>query len=220
MRSNIFLVVPVSGEAVLTHPILDSWLACQAGQGLSPTLRPHDVGGQTEQQLDDLRRQVAILEAEKNELAAELMEERTHRESTREASLSSLMMLSADERNQAQSLFDRALHRERSGWGTSDVPTEIDRRTFSELILELVAAGEGGSAPTEKELHDIFDAADADASGMVSESEFLELYAKVKAGQLSGKIGDLGKSLVAGASDLFSKSKSVMSDLHGQVKRW
>merc|ERR1711908_163086 len=100
-------------------------------------------------------------------------------------------MLSADERNQAKSLFDRALHRERSGWGTSDVPTEIDRHTFSELILELVTAGEGGNVPTEKELHDIFNSADADASGMVSESEFLELYGKVKAGQLSGKIGDL-----------------------------
>ena len=129
-----------------------------------------------------------------------------------------LMMLSAEERGLAKSLFDKALHRERFGWGSKDMPTEIDRRTFSELVFELVAAGDGGSAPSEQELHDIFDTADADASGMVSEDEFLELYAKVKAGQLTLNFGDIGKSLFSGASELLSKSKSAMSDLHGQVK--
>ena len=47
--------------------------------------------------------------------------------------------LAAEDEERARQLFRMALAKQRSGWGMHQVPTEIGRATFIELIQQLVA---------------------------------------------------------------------------------
>ncbi len=103
---------------------------------------------------------------------------------------------------------------------------ELDMKAFSVCMMELmeearekaVAKGDQPpSMPSKADLEAAFETADTDRGGTVDHGEFLELYAKVKAGRVSG-IGGFFSSL---AFSLFSPPIGVGGggSLEGQNPR-
>ena len=100
--------------------------------------------------------------------------------------------LAAEDEERARQLFRMALAKQRSGWGMHQVPTEIGRATFIELIQQITFAENQAAGsqqqqplPSAEEIGAVFDKADVDGNLTVSEGEFIDLFSELKSGKLA-----------------------------------
>ena len=100
--------------------------------------------------------------------------------------------LAAEDEERARQLFRMALAKQRSGWGMHQVPTEIGRATFIELIQQITFAENQAAGsqqqqplPSAEAIGAVFDKADVDGSLTVSEGEFIDLFSELKSGELA-----------------------------------
>jgi hypothetical protein len=112
--------------------------------------------------------------------------------------------LAVRDEERARRLFQLALAKGRKSWGLHEAPKDINRPAFVELIQKLIAvehdgvaaAASGGEAeqqqtppPSAEEIGAVFDKADVDSNGTVSEDEFIALFSEVKAGHSPNFLG-------------------------------
>ena len=100
--------------------------------------------------------------------------------------------LAAEDEERARQLFRMALAKQRSGWGMHQVPTEIGRATFIELIQQITFAENQAAGsqqqqplPSAEAIGAVFDKADVDGNLTVSEGEFIDLFSELKSGELA-----------------------------------
>ena len=87
-------------------------------------------------------------------------------------------------------LFQFASSKQRASWSLSAAPTGIDRATFIELVQQLIATENKEASlqgmqqqqeASAEYIGSLFDAADTEGKGTITEGGFLALYAEVKA---------------------------------------
>ena len=105
--------------------------------------------------------------------------------------------LAAEDEQRARNLFRIALAKQRSSWGMDQVPTEIDRATFIELIQQITFAENQAAGsqqqqplPSAEAIGAVFDKADVDGNLTVSEGEFIDLFSELKSGELASFLGN------------------------------
>ena len=116
--------------------------------------------------------------------------------------------LTADERQRATAVYKSACTKAQS--------TELDMDAFSQCMKELIIAGNekalanGGDAqpmPSEADLKAAFVTADADHGGTIDEEEFIQLYAKVKSGEIGGLSGGFFSTAMSAFSSWASREE-------------